>query len=265
MSERVSVSIDGDGVASVRLDRPDKRNACDLEMLDALSRTGAELAADRSLRTVVLSGAGPCFCAGLDTALFSNIDERLDELLGSAADAVGNRVQRAAWVWAELPVPVIAAVHGAAFGAGLQIALAADLRVVAPDAQLAALEIAWGLIPDMGGAISLERLVGLDVAKLLVFTGRPLSGSEARARGLASELSETPLERALELAREIARCSPDAVRAAKRLFAEVEALPLRRRFEREAALQRGLIGRANQREVVRARREGRAPRFRDPD
>ncbi len=272
MPDRVSVSIDADGIADVRLDRPDKLNACDLAMLEALGATGSELAKDPALRAVVLSGEGRAFCSGLDVALFSGLDvalfsgleQSVDELLENSSESAANFVQRAAWVWTELPVPVIAAIHGVAFGAGFQLALAADIRFVAADAKLSAMEIQWGLIPDMTGAGSLERLVGLDVAKELVLTGRIVAGVEARELGLATHLSEAPKEAALGLARQIARRSPDAVRAAKRLFAEPDAAAIRARLELEARLQRELIGGPNQIESVRANLEGRAPRFRDP-
>ncbi len=264
MSDRVSIAIDGEGIADVRLNRPDKLNACDLEMIEALGAAGGELANNHSLRAVVLSGEGKAFCAGLDVALFSGVEKSVDELLERDTESPANFVQRAAWVWAALPVPVIAAVHGVAFGAGFQVALAADIRCVSPDAKLSAMEIKWGLIPDMTGSDSLLRLVGLDVTKELVFTGRIVSGTEARELGLATHVSETPRDEAFELAREIARRSPEAVRAAKQLLEESDGLAVRERFELEARLQRTLIGGPNQIEAVRANLERRAPRFEDP-
>ena len=264
MSDRVSIAIDDDGVADVRLNRPDKLNACDLEMIEALGAAGSELAKNRSLRAVVLSGEGRAFCAGLDVSLFSGSEKSVDELLEHDTESPANFVQRAAWAWAELPVPVIAAIHGVAFGAGFQVALAADIRCVAPDAKLSAMEIKWGLIPDMTGAVSLRRLVGVDVAKELIFTGRIVSGAEARELGLATHVGETPKDEARELARDMARRSPDAVRAAKRLLGEGDELPIRDRLELEARLQRTLIGRPNQIEAIRANLEKRAPRFEDP-
>ncbi len=264
MSDRVSIAIDGEGIADVRLNRPNKLNACDLEMIEALSAAGNELAKNRSLRAVALSGEGKAFCAGLDVALFSGVEKSVDELLERDTESPANFVQRAAWVWTVLPVPVIAAVHGVAFGAGFQVALAADIRCVAPDARLSAMEIKWGLIPDMTGADSLRCLVGLDVAKELIFTGRIVSGTEARELGLATHVSETPRDQAFELAREIARRSPEAVRAAKQLLGESDGLAVRERFELEARLQRTLIGGPNQIEAVRANLERRAPRFEDP-
>lgn len=264
MSDRVSIAIDGQGIADVRLNRPDKMNACDLEMIEALSAAGSELAGNRSLRAVVLSGEGKAFCAGLDVALFSGVERSVDELLERDTESPANFVQRAAWVWTALPVPVIAAVHGVCFGAGFQVAMAADIRCVAPDARLSAMEIKWGLIPDMTGAASLRRLVGIDVAKELIFTGRIVSGTEARELGLATHVSETPKQEAFELANAIARRSPDAVRAAKRLLDEADELAALGHFEREARLQRTLIGGPNQIEAIHANLEQRPPRFEDP-
>ncbi|MBW2576866.1 MAG: crotonase/enoyl-CoA hydratase family protein [Deltaproteobacteria bacterium] len=264
MSDRVSISIDSEGIADVRLNRPDKMNACDLEMIEALSTVGSALAKDHSLRAVVLSGEGQAFCAGLDITLFSKFESNVDGLLERDTESPANFVQRAAWVWTELPVPVIAAVHGVAFGAGFQIALAADIRFVAPDARFSAMEIKWGLIPDMTGAVSLQSLVGIDVAKELVFTGRIVFGTEARELGLATHVSKTPRDQAFELARDMARRSPDAIRAAKQLLGESDPGAIEERLEREARLQRPLIGGPNQIEAVRANLERRAPQFEDP-
>jgi enoyl-CoA hydratase/carnithine racemase len=264
LSDRVSIAIDGEDIADVRLNRPDKLNACDLEMIEALDAAGSELAKNRSLRAVVLSGEGKAFCAGLDVALFSGLERGVEELLEHDTESPANFVQRAAWAWTVLPVPVIAAIHGVAFGAGFQVALGADIRRVAPDAKLSAMEIKWGLIPDMTGAASLRRLVGLDVAKELFFTGRIVSGVEARELGLATRVSEAPKDEAFDLAREIASRSPDAVRAAKRLLGESDGLAIRDRLELEARLQRTLIGGPNQIEAIRANLEKRPPRFEDP-
>src|SRR5262249_47595201 len=167
MSDRVQVTMT-DGVADVRLTRPEKLNALDPAMFAALVDTGRRLASDPSLRAVVLSGEGRGFCAGLDFASFMALgaDGSGFGVLANRDGAV-NHAQHAAWIWTEVPVPVIAAVHGVAYGGGLQIALAADLRFVAPDARLSVMEIRWGLIPDMTGTQTLRHLVRLDVAKEL--------------------------------------------------------------------------------------------------
>jgi len=266
MAERVTVSIQA-GVADVRLNRPDKLNALDLAMFEGLVETGKGLAADSSLRAVVLSGEGRAFCAGLDFAAFmamSGDGQPGRNLLEREEDGVANYAQMAAYVWTAMPVPVIAAVHGAAYGGGLQVALAADIRFVAPDAQLSVMEIKWGLIPDMTGTQTLRHLVRLDVAKELTFTARVVSGTEAKELRLATHLSDDPHKDAMALAREIAGKSPDAVRAAKKLLNTALLGSVADGLRLEAELQGTLVGKPNQLEAVKANLEKREPRFRDP-
>jgi enoyl-CoA hydratase/carnithine racemase len=268
VSDRVKIDFK-DGVADVRMTRADKMNAIDSEMFDGLVQAGRALKDDKSVRAVVLSGEGRAFCAGLDMGSFAAMsggasqgggaDPRLFERSESGA----NRAQLAAWVWQELPVPVIAAVHGVAYGGGLQIALGADLRLVTADAKLSVMEVKWGLIPDMSGTQTLRRLVRQDVAKELTFTGRVITGVEAVELGLATRVSEKPLEDALALAREIAGKSPDAIRAAKRLLNETWQGTVAEGLKLEEALQRSLIGKPNQVESVKANFEKRAPKFND--
>jgi enoyl-CoA hydratase/carnithine racemase len=235
MQNRVTVSLAG-GVADVRLSRPDKMNALDGAMFEALVATGRGLRSERGLRAVVLSGEGRAFCAGLDVSSFG-AGGGGRSLLERSGPSPANFAQSAAWVWAELPVPVIAAVHGVAYGGGLQIALAADIRFVAPDARLSVMEIKWGLIPDMTGSQTLRRLVRLDVAKELTYTGRVISGTEAAALGLATHVSDTPREAALELAREIASKSPTAIRAGKQLLDASGLVDLETGLRLEESLQ----------------------------
>ena len=268
MSERVRITVD-EGVADVRLDRPDKLNALDPPMFDALIATGLALRQDPTVRSVVLSGEGRAFCAGLDFASFAALASQTGSdggspLLERDAETPANRAQRAAWVWTEIPVPVIAAIHGVAFGGGLQIALGADLRIVAPDVRLSVMEIRWGLIPDMTGSQQLRRLVRLDVAKELTFTGREVSGVEAVDIGLATLVASSPRDAALELARKLAACSPQALRADKRLFAEDWEGSVADGLRLEEELQRSLIGTMNQSEAVEANFEKRPPVFQDP-
>lgn len=274
MTDRVTVHIEA-GVADVRMAREDKLNALDLPMFEALIETGKALAADRSVRAVVLSGKGRAFSAGLDFGSFAamasargtapqdSADRPALNLLARDSDTIANVAQRAGWVWQELPVPVIAAVHGVAYGGGLQIACGADLRYVRPDARLSIREIQWGLIPDMSGTQTLRHLLRLDVAKELTFTGRVVSGEEAVAIGLCTRLADDPRAAALEAARAIAAQSPDAIRAAKRLWNEAPLLGYAEGLKLEERLQLDLIGKPNQVEAVMANLQKRTPRFED--
>ncbi len=266
MADRVTVSVDA-GVADVRLSRPEKLNGLDHAMFEALVAMGTALAGDRALRAVVLSGAGRAFCAGLDFASFMVAragGREVKSLLDRDAASPANFAQQAAYVWTALPVPVIAAVHGVCFGGGLQIALGADIRIVAPDAQLSVMEIKWGLVPDMTGTQTLRHLVRLDVLKELTFTGRIVSGREAVELGLATRVSDQPLEEARALARGIAGRSPDAIRAAKRLLNRAVTATLEEGLRLEETLQRSVLGSPNQLEAARANLERRAPKFADP-
>jgi enoyl-CoA hydratase/carnithine racemase len=262
MQDRVTVSLAA-GIADVRLNRPDKMNALDSAMFEALVEAGRGLRGERGLRAVVLSGEGRAFCAGLDVASFMGGGGR--SLFERSDESPANLAQRAAWIWTELPVPVIAAIHGVAYGGGLQIALGADLRFVTPDARLSVMEIKWGLIPDMSGSQTLRRLVRLDVAKELTFTGRVVSGSDAVELGLATHVSDTPREAALELAREIATKSPSAIRAGKQLLDASGVVDVETGLRLEEKLQASLFGKPNQIEAVRANLEKREARFSDPD
>ncbi len=264
---RVTTTI-ADGVADVRLSRPDKRNALDPGMFAAIVGTAAALRSAPGVRVVVLSGDGPDFCAGLDFAAFEAMrsGERMSASVAlppsdGPARATG---QRAAHAWAALPVPVIAAVQGHALGGGLQIALGADIRLVHPDAVLSVLEIRWGLIPDMTGSQLLPELVGRDVAKELTLTGRPVGGTEAVALGLATRVEDDPRAAALAMATGIAGCNPHAVRAAKRLLDGAGRQDLETGFAAEQTEIGALIGSPNQAEAVSARFERRAPVFTDP-
>jgi enoyl-CoA hydratase/carnithine racemase len=266
MSDRVHIERDG-AIAHVSLARPDKLNAIDAAMFDALVAAGTSLLADASLRCVVLRGQGRAFCAGLDVASFAAMagDEAgVSRLLSPAPGSPANRAQETAWIWRRVPVPVIAAIHGACFGGGLQIALGADIRVVGPDAKLSVMEVKWGLIPDMSGPQTLRHLVRADIAKELTFTGRVVDAEEACRIGLATRQADDPVAEATALAQTIARMSPDAIRAGKRVLDESRELPVAEGLGLEATLQRRLIGSPNQIESVMANMQKRAPSFTDP-
>ena len=260
--ERVSVSIE-EHVAVVALTRPDKHNALDLAMLDAIIATVERLRAEAGVRAVVLHGAGKSFCSGLDFPAVAAAGG-LEGFTAVLDEPPPNYFQRAAYGWIQVPVPVVAAIHGNCFGGGLQIALAADIRIATRDARLSVMEGRWGLIPDMSITRTLTRLVGIDVAKELTYTARVISGDDAYRLGMVTHLHEDPREAALTLAREIASKSPDAVRRAKQLFDEgwtgtpAETLAL------EAKLQGELIGTANQLTAVTAALAKQEPEFTDP-
>ena len=264
MSEqRVVIEVEGH-VADVRLSRPEKHNALDGAMFQAIVAAAERLRSEPGIRAVVLHGEGPSFCSGLDIAGFmSEPGDTTDKLARSNGD-LANFVQRVSYDWSLVPVPVIAAVHGACFGGGLQLALGADIRIAAPDARLSVMEIRWGLVPDMGITQTLPRLVPIDVAKELTFTGRRVSGEEANELGLVTRVADDPLAAARELASEIAGKSPDAVRAAKRLYDESWNASAADALKLETELQVGLIGSPNQLAALTAGAAGQDPVFVDP-
>jgi enoyl-CoA hydratase/carnithine racemase len=264
MSEdRVRIEVI-DHVAVVTLSRPDKHNALDVQMFEGIVGAAEQLADDPSVRAVVLHGAGPSFCSGLDLVSVMSAGQGVDGLLDPLRGPVPNWFQRAAYDWVRLPVPVIAAVHGNCLGGGLQIALAADIRIATPDARLSVMEVKWGLVPDMSITRTLPRLVGIDVAKELTYTGRVISGAEAHALGLVTHVAADPLAPARELATEIASKSPDAIRGDKRLFDEAWNRPAEETLALEAEIQLGLIGSANQLAAVTAGMRKEVPEFADP-
>jgi enoyl-CoA hydratase/carnithine racemase len=260
---RVSVEV-SDHVATVTLTRPDKHNALDVPMFDQINGAAARVAAAPGVRAVVLHGDGPSFCSGLDVVSIMAASNGLDGLVERVRGEVPNWFQRVAYAWLELPMPVIAALHGNCLGGGLQIALGADIRIAAPDTRLSVMEVKWGLVPDMSITRTLPRLVGIDVAKELTFTGRVFDGAEAVRLGVVTRVADDPLASARELAAEIASRSPDAVRAAKRLYDESWIGEAQRTLALEAELQRGLIGSPNQLAAVAAGFGSEPAEFVDP-
>ncbi|WP_158635079.1 crotonase/enoyl-CoA hydratase family protein [Tsukamurella asaccharolytica] len=265
VQERVRCSVEG-GVADVRLARAEKLNALDDAMFEALIATGQRLAADPSVRVVVLSGEGRAFSAGIE---FDRLRQMRDgfQHAPSARGPIGPAsatAQQAAHVWTTLPVPVVAAVHGVAFGGGLRIALGADVRIVHPSTELSLMEVKGGIVPDMTGTQLLDGLVRRDVAKELIYTGRIIDGTEAVQIGLATRCSDDPHGAAVELAREIASKNPFALRRSKVLTELAGRVSLADGSAEEQAAIASLIGTANQSEAVSANSEDRAPTFADP-
>lgn len=270
MSDRVTVSIE-DGIADVRFNRPDKRNALDGEQFAAIERVGESLKSEPGLRVVVLSGEGESFCAGLDFSMFSGMaggaegaPRSNDGDPGDLPDGrITHRGQQICWVWQELPVPVIAAVHGHALGGGFQIAMGADIRIAHPESTWSVREVHWGLVPDMTGTFLLSRLVRSDIARELTYTARMVDGREAFELGLCTRLSDRPFEDAMALAHEIAGRSPGAVRGSKALFNNLFAERAAEQFAMERRVIGEQIGSANQVEAIMSNLERRPAVFTD--
>ena len=268
MKDRVSIDLK-DGVADVRLIRADKMNALDNAMFEGILEAGAELAAMKGLRCVVLSGEGKAFCAGLDMASFAAMKAQGGEGNSVVRDlpkrthGIANRPQQCAWQWRTLPVPVIAAVHGVAFGGGFQIMLGADLRYATADARFSVMEIKWGLVPDLAGTQLMRHLAREDVVRELTYTGRVFDGTEAEKIGFVTRLVADPRAAALETAKEIAAKSPDAIRAAKRILNDAVEVDAAAGLLAESVEQQKLIGSPNQLEAVMSNLQKRAANYRD--
>jgi len=270
MSDRVTVTMEG-GVADVRLVRADKMNALDGAMFDALVETGEALKTRKGLRAVVLSGEGRAFCAGLDMGSFAQMAGK-DKDSGNGVGGIGardygfaNKAQQVCYVWRQIPVPVIAAVHGVAFGGGFQLCLGADMRYVAPDTKMSIMEIKWGLVPDMAGVLLMPGLARTDIVRELTFTGKVFTGVEAQTYGFATRVCDDPRAEALATAHEIAGKSPHAIRAAKRLLnlsLEGDAKTI---LLKETEEQVALIASPNQIEAVMSNMQKRAANYAETD
>ena len=260
MDERVKIAISY-GVADVRFNRADKMNALDAAQFEAIGAAIDSLADRHDVRCAVVSGEGRAFCAGLDMASLQAGGSGLDSRERNDQGAI--LPQHVTWGWRNLPMPVIAAVHGVAFGGGFQIMSGADIRIAAPGTRFAIREVHWGLVPDMAGFPIWRGLVRDDALRELIFTAREFEADEALAHGFVTRISDDPRAAALELARVIATRSPHAVRGAKRLCNiahDADPLGL---LEAETAEQRKVIGQPNMMEAVRANVEKRAPAFQD--
>ena len=260
---RLQIDLAENGVAHVRLARPDKMNALDPAMFQAIAEAEDVLSSMKGLRAVVLSGEGRAFCAGLDVSGFSQPTGSGADTLTERTHGNANLPQQAAMVWRKCPVPVIAAVHGICFGGGLQIASGADMRIVAPDTRMCIMEMKWGLVPDMGGYALWRGLVRADVLRELVYTNREVTGAEALELGLATHVDADPLAKANQIAEEIANRNPDAIRAAKRLQDVMDDEPTDAILLAESIAQDKIIRTPNQVEAVMAGMQKRAANFTD--
>ncbi len=268
MSNLVTVSIE-DHVADVRFNRPDKYNALSYDMIIAMADTIDRLSEEKTVRAVVVSGEGKGFCSGIDVTNFTNPQPpdkiKMTSLVDRQENRITNIFQYVAYGYKQLPMPVIAAIHGVAYGGGCQIALGADIRLATPDAKLSIMEMKWGLIPDMSASQTLRDIVSIDVAKELIFTGKIISGEEAAKLNLVTRTCENPYEEAMTLAKEIATKSPHAVRAAKQLLNEVWHGDEAKGLLRESELEMTIIGKPNQVEAIMSNMQKRTPNFKDPE
>ena len=256
---RVRIEIEA-GVTHVILSRPEKHNGVDWDMLVGWRDAAQRLASDRSTRAVIVRGDGASFCSGLDFAAFLKQPGR--SLRAFVPKGATNLAQEACWAWRQVPVPVIAALHGRCYGAGLQLALAADFRISTPDCELSVMEAKWGLIPDMSGTLALRELVGIDQAKLLTMTARRITGTQARDLGLVTEVADPPLLAARALAEELAGRSPDSLAAAKHLLQANWTASEDAALARERRLQAGLLVGRNFRAALSANFGKTTARFR---
>lgn len=267
MTTLVNVSIENH-IADVRFNRPDKYNALSFDMITVIINTIDKLAKESEVRAVVISGEGGNFSAGLDienfAAMQSGGKDAIPDLMDRYKNHSTNIFQHIAYGWKELPMPVIAAIHGVAYGGGFQIAMGADIRFCTPSAKFAIMEMKWGLIPDMSVTQTLRDLVSIDVAKEIIFTGKTIKGDEAAQLKLVTRVCENPYEEAMTLAREIASKNPHAIRAAKKLLNEVWHGDSARGLMLESELMMTLMGTPNNLEAISANLKKQPPIFTDP-
>ncbi|MEM7361102.1 MAG: crotonase/enoyl-CoA hydratase family protein [Pseudomonadota bacterium] len=270
MNDRISLTVE-EGIASVILNRPEKMNALDNKMFEALIMTADEIRANKDVRVVVISGAGKAFCAGLDMSNFAGMldpaaqQDKGSELgnLAKRTRGIANDVQFPVWAWHELEVPVIAAVHGVAVGGGLQVALAADMRYVAPNTRFSIMELKWGLIPDMSSTQLMRHLASEDIVRELTYTARIFESDEAKEYGFVTKIVDEPLDYAMNMARQIAGRNPDAIKAAKRVLNAANYMTEAEGLLMESEEQDKIIGSPNQLEAVMSELQKRPPVFKD--
>jgi enoyl-CoA hydratase/carnithine racemase len=259
--DRVNLQFNSDNtVATVALNRPEKHNGVDWPMLKEVRKVQAQLAKHKTLRAVILKGEGPSFCAGLDVkSVMSNPKTGL-VMYANLWLPMRNIFQTWSMGWRDLGVPVIAQIHGNCFGAGIQLAMGADIRVCTPDSQLSILEAKWGLVPDMGGAALVRELLPVDVAKELTMTGRILTGLQAKELGLVTHAVDKPEEKVQALVQEILTRSPDSVAASKFMLQRIFGIDENAHLTQERRWQRRVLGFKNQRiSVVKNSKEPTIP------
>jgi len=264
MTDKLKITIN-EHLAIVKLNRPDKMNALDIDLFEGLINAADELNKNEAIRCVVLAGEGKSFCAGLDLSLFNmgGKDNIMDQPLMPRTHGIANKWQKAVWAWREIDIPVIAAVQGVAFGGGLQLMLGADIKFISPDTKLSIMETKWGIIPDMAGTQLMRHNVREDIIKELTYTHRVFSGTAAVEYGFATHLSDNPLEAAIKLAEEIALVSPSAIVKAKKLINKAPYLNEAEGLLLESRVQDDIIKKHNQIESVFSKMQKRPANFKN--
>jgi len=264
MNERVTVSVQ-DHVAMVALNRPEKMNALDQAGFEQLVAAANQISSDSSVRAVLIHAVGEHFCSGADKSFLQGAvsDPAIfsQKALTLADGESANEFQKPAMLWYELDVPVIVCVQGVVYGAGMQLALAGDIRIGSDTTNMSLFEIHWGLVPDMGVSQTLPRLVRADIASELVLTGRVVQAPEALSIGLLTRLEPNPLNTAIAMAKQIAAKSPDATKRGKQLLRDSARISAAEGLALEARLQSELVGTANQMEAAMANLQKREPKF----
>lgn len=217
MNNPVSLTIQ-DNIAQVTLNRPDKRNALNMDMFNAIDETIKVIKRDKQLRCVIVNANGEDFCSGLDIKSIMKQPSSMMKLLAKVFPGSANLAQRVSFGWRTLDIPVIMAIHGRCWGGGLQIALGADFRFSTSDASYSVMEARWGLIPDMGGNLALRELVTKDIALKLCMSGEIFNSKQALQYGLLTEVCDNPLAKAQQLAEQLSEISPDSIAANKALY-----------------------------------------------
>ena len=241
--------------ADLVLRRPDVLNAMNWEVFDGLSRAADEVATENDVRVLVVSGEGRSFSSGIDTSTFG-------DLTGTPEARIA-RAQAGFRKIAALPIPTIAKVRGHALGAGLQLALACDVRVLAADCSVGLLEGKYGIIPDLGGTQQLPQLVGRGHAKKMIWLAERIDGVEAGRIGLAERVvSAEELDAEVDrIAERIAAAPPLAVRRAKELVGLSGTVPVADGMDSEARAQLTLLSSNDFGEAIGAFLEGRDPNY----
>jgi enoyl-CoA hydratase/carnithine racemase len=259
-NEYVLVELNADGIGHLQLARPDKLNSITEDAVYALIEAGDVLRKQEALRCVIVSGQGRAFCAGIDKSVVSGQSKPKIKLI-ERTHGDTNPFQQVGMQFRRLPVPVITAIHGVCFGAGLAIASGADIRIATADARLSVMEMRWGLVPDMAMFVLFKSIVREDTLALLTLTAKEFSGAEAKEYGLVTEVAEDPLAEAWKLANDIALKNPDGVRACKRLFEVSRYASVEEVLLRESEEQFAIAGSPNQMETAMSQLERRPPKY----